>query len=76
MNTAHGMLAQTEAALAINDVTTASLKNSFVSTNNMESKQQELNAVRIKLADSTLTQPAIVGSDISTLFSIANGCPR
>ncbi len=74
-NTGFGMLAGVDEALAVNDVSTATAKNSFMPANNLEQKQQQVNTTKIKLADTTHTMQ-ITGNDISALFAIANGCPE
>jgi len=76
LNTGIGRLTQTEVALMQRDVTSASLLNSFAPANNLETKQQTVNSVKIKLEDSTLAQPAVNTADINTLYAIANGCPE
>ncbi|MEO8760964.1 MAG: T9SS type A sorting domain-containing protein [Bacteroidia bacterium] len=74
-NSGLGMLAKIDDALNKKNTTAAAAFNSFSPANNFEVKQQQVNAVKIKMADTTATMP-VNAADISSLQSVANGCPE
>jgi hypothetical protein len=75
LNSGLGKLALTDNAINQNNTTAALSYNSFTAANNFELKQQQVNGVKIKMADTTGTMP-VTAADISTLQTIANGCPE
>ena len=70
-----GLLAKTDFALTQHNPTAAAASNIFTPANNFEAKMQQVNAVAIKMADTTGTTP-VNAADITTLKTIANSCPE
>lgn len=65
-------LKRVNGALAVGNYTAAAVANGFTALNNLEQKQQLLNTVKIKMADTT---QQLNPADTATLRTIANGCP-